>query len=99
MLQRNKYCTAEKRPKSAVILTIIQRCSFRDNALRCTPIISDAGSLGNECRVIPDQAKLALCSEWLKHVAALVMINVRAKNGAGLALEKLAVMLSRLDVT
>jgi D-threo-aldose 1-dehydrogenase len=62
------------------------------------PIFFGTAALGNVSQVIPEQRKLAICSEWFRHVEPPVFVDVAYKHGGGLALEVLARMLRRLDV-
>src|SRR5215212_10299710 len=62
------------------------------------PIVFGTAALGNVPRVIPEQRKLEICGEWLRHLEPPVFIDAAYKHGDGLALEVLGRMLHRLDV-
>lgn len=81
-----------------MIITREHHRPFGTTGLSVPPIMFGAGALGNACRVIPDQTKLAIVGEWFKHVVPPVMIEVAGKYGGGLALEMLGAALRRFDV-
>src|SRR3954464_1409153 len=69
------------------------------SGLTVPPIIFGTAVLANKPEVIPEQRKLAICGEWFQHVEPPVFVDVSYKHGDGMALEVLARLLSRLDVS
>jgi D-threo-aldose 1-dehydrogenase len=63
------------------------------------PIIFGTAAFANQPEVIPEQRKLAICGEWFEHVEPPVFVDVSYKDGDGMALEVLARLLRRLDLT
>jgi len=67
--------------------------------LTVPPIVFGTAALGNVGRVMTDQAKFALCGEFLNQVAPPVWIETSYGHGDGKALEVLGRALRRLDVS
>ena len=62
------------------------------------PVVFGSAALGNVERVITEQAKIAICGEWFRHVAPPVWIEVNYEHGDGMALEVLGRLLRRLEI-
>jgi len=71
---------------------------FGKTGLVLPPIVFGSAALGNVERVITEQAKLAICGEWFRHVAPPVWIEVDYGHGDGMALEVLGRVLRRLEI-
>src|SRR5437868_5907253 len=67
--------------------------------LSVPPIIFGTVALANQPEVIPEQRKLAICGEWFRHIEPPVFVDVSYKHGDSMALEVLARLLRRLDVS
>jgi D-threo-aldose 1-dehydrogenase len=70
-----------------------------NTGLRLPPILLGTSALGNVGRVMTDQAKIALCGEFLQQVAPPVWLEVSYADGDGMAIEVLGRALRRLDVS
>src|SRR5205809_2730783 len=79
--------------------SVVHRRPFGASGLGVPPIVFGAAALGNSPDVIPEQRKLAICGEWFRHVEPPVFVDVAYKHGNGMALEVLARMLRRLDIS
>jgi D-threo-aldose 1-dehydrogenase len=66
--------------------------------LRVPPIVFGTSALGNLYQVISDVAKLEIAAAWFDHVAPPVVLDSAGKYGAGLALEQIGRVLTKLDV-
>jgi D-threo-aldose 1-dehydrogenase len=65
--------------------------------IQSAPVVFCAASLGNVKRVITEQAKTGICTEWLRQVRP-VLIHVAYEFGDGIALEVLGRTLRRLEI-
>src|SRR4051812_21163938 len=81
-----KISAAHGRPLGATGLTL-------------PPILFGTAAFANRRDVIPEQRKLAICGEWFRNVEPRVFIDVAYEHGDGMALEVLARLLRRLDIT
>ncbi|MEM6883425.1 MAG: aldo/keto reductase [Verrucomicrobiota bacterium] len=61
-------------------------------------IIFGSSALGNLYEIVPDETKLAIVENWVKHQSPLTVIDSAGKYGAGLALESIGRFLNELDV-
>lgn len=66
--------------------------------LAVPPVIFGTSCLGNLYQVVPDETKLALVSEAIRHCPAPVVFDSAGKYGAGLALEVIGKSLRHLGV-
>jgi D-threo-aldose 1-dehydrogenase len=62
------------------------------------PIVFCTAALGNVKRVITEQAKVGICSEWFRQVGPPVWIHVDYRFGDGIALEVLGRILRRFEI-
>jgi D-threo-aldose 1-dehydrogenase len=62
------------------------------------PIVFCIASLGNVKRVITEQAKVGICSEWFRQVRPPVVCHVNYRFGDGIALEVLGRTLRRFEI-
>lgn len=62
------------------------------------PIVFCSASLGNVTRVITEQAKVAICGEWFRHLEPPVVCHTSYRYGDGVALEVLGRALRRFEV-
>lgn len=62
------------------------------------PVVFGTSCLGNLYRVVPDETKVALVAEMVKHCPAPVALDSAGKYGAGLALEEIGRALRALGV-
>jgi D-threo-aldose 1-dehydrogenase len=67
--------------------------------LNLPPVLFGTAALGNVGRVMTDQAKVALCGEFLRQFDPPVWIETSYAYGGGMALEVLGRALRRLEVT
>jgi D-threo-aldose 1-dehydrogenase len=67
--------------------------------LTLPPIVFGTAALANRPEVIPEQRKLAICGEWFQQVEPPAFVDVSYEDGEGMALEVLARLLRRLDVS
>jgi D-threo-aldose 1-dehydrogenase len=74
-----------------------QHRPFGCTGISVPPIAFCSAALGDSRRVIPDQTKLAICGEWLRHVVPPVFIDANADDRSGNELAALGRMFSRLD--
>jgi D-threo-aldose 1-dehydrogenase len=79
-------------------ITTEQFRPFGNTGLAVPPIVFGSTALGNCFKVIPDIAKLEICSQWLDHVAPPVFIDTAGKYGAGLALEVIGRALAKFEI-
>jgi D-threo-aldose 1-dehydrogenase len=66
--------------------------------LNVPPIIFGTSCLGNLYQVVPDETKLQLVAEMVRHCPAPVVLDSAGKYGAGLALEVIGKSLRQLGV-
>jgi D-threo-aldose 1-dehydrogenase len=66
--------------------------------LKVPPIIFGTSCLGNLYQVVPDQTKLELVTEMVRHCPAPLVLDSAGKYGAGLALEVIGNCLRQLSV-
>jgi D-threo-aldose 1-dehydrogenase len=76
-----------------------QRRTLGTTGLYLPRIVFGTAALGNVERVMTDQAKIALCGEFLRLLAPPVWIETSYAYGDGMALEVLGRALRKLDVT
>jgi D-threo-aldose 1-dehydrogenase len=67
--------------------------------LAIPPILFGTAAFGNVPRVITDQARLAIISEWLRANRGSIFVEARYEHGDGVSLEVLGRMLRRLDIS
>jgi D-threo-aldose 1-dehydrogenase len=79
-------------------ITTEQFRPFGNTGLSVPPIVFGSTALGNCFKVIPDVAKLEICSQWFDHVAPPVFIDTAGKYGAGLALEVIGRALAKFEI-
>ena len=72
---------------------------FGTTGLMVPPIAFGAAALGNARRVVPDQTKLAICGEWLRHVEPPILIDTGGDCGGATALAILRRAFDRLEVS
>lgn len=66
--------------------------------VKVPPVIFGTSALGNLYTALPDETKLEIVSESVKHVGPQVVFDSAGKYGAGLSLEMLGKCLSKLGV-
>ena len=66
--------------------------------MQVPPVIFGTSCLGNLYEVVPDEVKLAIVSEIVRHCPAPVVLDSAGKYGAGLALEVIGDCLRQLGV-
>jgi D-threo-aldose 1-dehydrogenase len=72
--------------------------SLGSTGVHTPPIVFCAAAFGNVKRVITEQAKIAICSEWFRQVKPPVVCHVSYRFGDGIALEVLGRILRRFEV-
>lgn len=72
--------------------------AFGRTGLQVPPIIFGTSCLGNLYEVVPEETKLAIVREILKHSPAPAVFDSAGKYGAGLALEVIGACLRKLGV-
>jgi D-threo-aldose 1-dehydrogenase len=80
-------------------ISAAQRRPLGATGLAVPPIIFGTAALANQPGVIAEQRKLAICGEWFQHIEPPVFVDVSYRHGDGMALEVLARLLRRLDIT
>src|SRR3954468_3220347 len=81
-----KISAAHGRPLGATGLTL-------------PPILFGTAAFANWPEVIPEQRKLAICGEWFRQIEPPLVVDVAYEHGDGMALEVLARLIRRLDIT
>ena len=80
------------------MLPAIEYRALGQTGLRVPPIVFSTAALGNACRVIPEQTKIAICCEWFKCVSPPVVIDIAAHCRAAIALKTIIKVLHRLEI-
>lgn len=72
---------------------------FGKTGLRVPPVIFGTSCLGNLYRVVPEETKLAIVAEIIRHCPGPVVLDSAGKYGAGLALEVIGRSLRHFGVS